>query len=211
MKIYFLLLLVFPFYCFSQFKIPKGFSEFTENPITKMGMKRITVDFDQDKKDDVFTIIYQSDKDFYSSKKKYLLIYLSSKNKTYSIDFDIFYGMYVMPLQYKNNVLSCCIVQEGTGVHAHGLKLRFNRKVEDIQLIGYDYSYRIPGGHCNKTYNLITGDFTVTNDFYNLKTHKTEFENFKGNKKMIKNIFMKDFSSNLFDNLSSVGKKYERE
>ena len=62
-----------------------------------------------------------------------------------------------------------------------------------------------------KTYNLITGDYTIKNDFYNMRTDKTEYENFKGNQKKLKNIFINDFSSDLFDDLSSVGQKYERD
>lgn len=199
-----------PFFCFSQFKIPKGFEEFTESPGNGQKMQRITVDFDKDKKDDVFTVIHQADKEIHSG-KKYLLIYLSSTDRMYYVDFDIFNGVFVVPLHYKNNVLEFLVFQEGTGVYGHGLKLRFNAKVKDIQLIGYDYSYRTPGGHCNKTYNLLTGDYTVINDFYNIKTGKTEFENFKGNKKQLKGIFIKMFSNTLFDHLSSVGKEFERE
>lgn len=208
-KIYLLLIILLPYCCFSQFKIPKGFSEFTESPSNGKTMKRIVVDFDKDKKEDVFTVVYQTDYELHAA-KKYLMIYLSSENKAYTIDFDLFYGVFVVPLKYKNDVLQFLVYQEGTGVYGHGLKLRFNQKAKQIQLIGYDYSYRTPSGHCNKTYNLLTGDFTVSNDFYNMKTKKTEFENFKGNKKLSKNIFIRDFSNNLFEDLSSVGKKYER-
>ncbi|MBB6371494.1 hypothetical protein [Chryseobacterium shigense] len=206
----FLFILMLPFFCFSQFRIPKGFSEFTESPSNGKEMKRIVADFDKDKKDDVITVINQSEYELHSA-KKYLIIYLSSKNKTFSIDFDLFNGVFVIPLQYKNDVLEFLVYQEGTGVYGHGLKLRFNQKVKDIQLIGYDYSYRTPGGHCNKTYNLLTGDYNVTNDFYNMKTGKTEVESFKGNKKQPKHIFIKNFSSQLFENLSSVGKEFELE
>ncbi|REC80344.1 hypothetical protein DRF60_01130 [Chryseobacterium elymi] len=210
MKIYFFFILLLPYYCFSQLKIPKGFSEFKESPSNGKEMKRIVADFDKDKKEDVITVIYQSDYELHAA-KKYLIIYLSSKKKTFYIDFDVFNGVFVIPLKYKNDVLEFLVYQEGTGVYGHGLKLRFNQKVKDIQLIGYDYSYRTPGGHCNKTYNLLTGDYTVNNDFYNMKTDKTEFESFKGNKKVVKSIFIKDFSSDLFAELSSIGKKYERE
>lgn len=211
MRMYLLLLLIFPFCCFSQLKIPAGFSEFKEGSVIGKGIKRMTVDFDKDQKNDIFTVVYQSGNDFYAAKKKFLLIFLSSKNKYYYVDFAILNGVCVMPLQYKNGVLTFTVTEEGTGVRGHALKLRFNSEVKNIQLIGYDYSYRVPGGHCNKTYNLLTGDYTVINDFYNMKTHATEYEIFKGNQKHVKRIFIKDFSGNLFDDLSSVGKKYERD
>ncbi|MGG5209139.1 hypothetical protein ACQWU4_09320 [Chryseobacterium sp. MIQD13] len=210
MKNYFLIILLSPFFCFSQFKIPEGFSEFTESPSNGKEMKRIVVDFDKDKKDDVLTVIYQSEYELHSA-KKYLIIYLSSKKKSFYIDFDVFNGVFVIPLKYKNDVLEFLVYQEGTGVYGHGLKLRFNQKVKNVQLIGYDYSYRTPSGHCNKTYNLLTGYYIVTNDFYSMKTGKTEVESFKGNKKRSKNIFIKNFSNKLFENLSSVGKEFERE
>lgn len=210
MKKCFLLLLVVPFFCFSQFKIPKGFEEFKKSPSNGQKMQRIVVDFDKDKKDDVFTVIYQTDNELHSS-KKYLLIYISSRDRMYYVDFDIFNGVFVIPLEYKNDVLKFLVYQEGTGVYGHGLKLKFNSKFKDIELIGYDYSYRTPGGHCNKTYNLLTGDYTVTNDFYNMKTGKTDLEDFSGNKKQTKNIFIKMFSNKLFDDLSSIETEFERE
>lgn len=197
-------------YCFSQFKIPDGFSEFKESPSNGKEMKRIVVDFDKDKKDDVIMLIYQSEYELHSA-KKYLILYLSSKNKTFYIDFDLFNGVFVIPLKYKNDVVDFLVYQEGTGVYGHGLKLRFNQKVKEIQLIGYDYSYRTPSGHCSKTYNLLTGDYTVTNDVYNMKTNKIEFQNFKGNKKQSKSIFIKNFSPQLFEKLSLVGKEFELE
>ncbi|WBX99833.1 hypothetical protein [Chryseobacterium gambrini] len=204
-------ILLFPFYCFPQFTIPKGFSEFTESPANGKEMKRIVADFDKDNKDDVMTVIYQSKYKEDSAIKKYLIIYLSSKKKTFFIDFDLFNGVYVVPLKYKNDVLDFLIYQDGTCVYGHGLKLRFNQKVKEIQLIGYDYSYRTTTGHCNKTYNLLTGDYIVTNDYYNWEKDKTEFENFKGNKKRSKSIFIKDFTFKLFEKLSLIGKEYERE
>lgn len=210
MKLYFLLILLLPCCCYSQFKIPKGFSEFTESPSNGKEMKRMVVDFDKDKKDDVITVIYQSEYELHAG-KKYLVIYLSSKNKTFSIDFDLFNGVFVIPLRYKNDVLDFLVYQEGTGVYGHGLKLRFNQKAKEIELIGYDFSYRTPGGHCNKTYNLLTGDYTVTNDFYDHRTGKTEIENFKGHKKTSGKIFVSMFSQKLFDNLSLVGQEFERE
>lgn len=210
MKIYSLFLFLLSFCCYSQFKVPKGFSEFTESPSNGKEMKRMMVDFDKDKKDDVITVIHQSEYELHSG-KKYVLIYLSSKNKTYSIDFDLFNGVFVMPLKYKNDVLDFLVYQEGTGVYGHGLKLRFNQKVKEIQLIGYDYSYRTPGGHCNKTYNLLTGNYTVTNDFNDIRTGKTQVERFKGHKKPKEEIFIKMFTGKLFDKLSAVGKEFERE
>ncbi|WP_294302570.1 hypothetical protein [uncultured Chryseobacterium sp.] len=209
MRIYSFLMLIFPLCCFSQFKIPAGFSEFIKSPASGKKMSRIVADFDKDKKDDVMTVIYQTDNELHSG-KKYLIIYLTSKNKTFYIDFDLFNGVFVVPLKYKNQVLEFLVYEEGTGLYGHGLKLRFNKKVKEIQLIGYDYSYRTPGGHCNKTYNLLTGDYSVVNDFYNLSSRKTEYETFKGTKKIAGSIFVKDFSSNLFENLSTVGRKYER-
>lgn len=209
LKVYLLFILVLPFYCFSQFKIPEGFSEFTESPSNGNEMRRIVADFDKDRKDDMITVIYQSGHELHSA-KKYLIFCLSSKNKTVFIDFDLFDGVFVIPLKYKNDVLDFLVYQEGTGVYGHGLKLRFNQKMKEIQLIGYDYSYRTPSGHCNKSYNLLTGDYIVKNDFYNMASRKTEFENFKGNKKQVKNIFVKDFSHQLFEKLSFVGKEFEK-
>lgn len=199
-----------PCYHFSQFIIPKGFSEFKTSPSNGEEMKRIVTDFDKDGKYDIITVVYQNSYELHHA-KKYLVIYMSSVNKNFTVDFDLFYGVFVVPLTYKNDVINFLVYQEGTGVYGHRLKLKYNKKIKDIQLIGYDYSYRTPSGHCNKTYNLLTGDFTVINDFYNMKKKNTDFESFKGNKKPEKNIFIKDFSSNLFARLSSIGQNYERE
>lgn len=173
----------------SQIDIPKGFVESDPDPSEGKYINRIEVDFDNHKKKDVFTIIYEAKKEQRKA-KKYLLIYLSSMDKVYFVDFDWFNGAVAMPLEYNNGVVGLAVVQDGTGVYAHALKLKYNSDMKDIQLIGYDFSYRTPGGHCNKTYNLLTVDFTVWNEIFIIGSGKTKTERFKGNKKPEEAIFI---------------------
>ena len=86
----------------------------------------------------------------------------------------------------------------------------YNSKHNEIDLIWYDYSNRVPGGHCNKTYNLLTGKFIVINDYYDMKTNKTKIEKFYGVQKQKRKYFVSDFTTELFSNLSQIGSIYER-
>ena len=210
MRSYSIFLFLFFFFSCSQFSVPKGFVEFDPDPSEGKSKNRIEVDFDNDKTKDVFTIIYEAKKELHQA-KKYLLIYLSSHDKVYYIDFDIFNGVFDMPLEYKNGIVGFKVVQEGTAGYAHELKLKYNVDKKNIQLVGYNFSYRTPGGHCAKTYDLLTGDYTVSNELFIINSEETKTEEFKGNKKPSKDIFINSFTSKLFGNLSSIGREYEKE
>ena len=191
--------------------IPENFTEFTESPSNGESFKRIETDFDNDKKADYITVIHNETYDDLRSNKKYLLIYLSSQRKNILIDFDFVYGVYFLSPKVKNKTLEFQLYQEGTGNRGYNLKLRYNNNIEKVQLIGLDYSYRVPGGHCNKSYNLLTGEYWVANDFYDIETKKTKIEKFYGTKIQQFKIYVSDFDEQLFNNLSEVGKEYERE
>ena len=190
--------------------IPKNYTEFSKSPSNGENFKRIVSDFDNDSKNDIITVIHNKTYDDLKSNKKFLFIYLSSQKKSILVDFDIFYGVFFIPPKLKKKTLEFQLYQEGTGMYGHNLKLRYNNKFKKIELIGYDYSYRTPRGHCNKTYNLLTGKYIVINDFYDMKTDKTKIEQFSGTQKQRNKIFTTDFNNEIFGQLSEIGKKYER-
>ncbi len=197
---------------FSQKKnlIPENFTEFTKSPSSGEKFERIVSDFDNDNKMDFITVIYNETYDDLRSNKKFLLIYLSSQKKTILVDFDLFYGVYFLPPKIKNKTLEFQLYQEGTGNRGYNLKLRYNNDLREVELIGLDYSYRVPGGHCNKSYNLLTGKYWVINDFYDIKTEQVKIEKFYGTKMQQHKIFTSDFNKQIFENLSKIGKEYER-
>lgn len=192
-------------------KIPKDFKEFSKSPSNGEAFQRIIFDFDDDNINDFVTVIYNRSYDDLRSNKKYLLIYLSTLKKNILVDFDIFNATYFTAPKLRNKTISFQMYEEGTGLWGHNIKLRFDKKAKKIQLIGYDFSYRTPGGHCNKSYNLLTGDFSVVNDFYDMKSKKTRVEKFAGSKRQSKSIYTNDFNVNFFKNLSEIGSKFERE
>jgi hypothetical protein len=206
-----LVMLTFSSYGQTLFKIPKGFEEFTKSPSSGEPMPRIVTDFDKDGWEDVATIIRAKNNEDLGDQQQYLILYLSTLKKIQWIDFGLFSGVYSLPLKLRKDVLDFQVYQEGTGVYGHELKLRYNLIAKKLQLIGYNYSYRTPAGHCNKSYNLLTGKYNVINDFYDNETKKIKIEKHYGSKAITKPIYTEAFNSKLFGKLSEVGKEYELE
>lgn len=196
---------------YAQFKIPTGFSELKNSPANGQSMKRICTDFDGDGKKDTATIIEKND----SELQCYFLIYLTGSNKNYIIKMFERNNDFVYPIQLsvKKNVIQFAYFGEGTSVFFRGLKLRYNYTKQKIQLIGYDSGYKIYyGGSCTKSYNLLTGDYIVTNWFYeyiNSKEVKRKIVN-KGNKKM-NDIFVENINNELLEQLDLAGNEFELE
>lgn len=94
---------------------------------------------------------------------------------------------------------------------AIALNCRYNNNLKKVELIGLDCSYRVLGGHCLKSYNLLTGKYWVINEFYDIATEKTKIEKFYDVKIQQHKIYTSDFNEEIFINLSEIGKKYERE
>ena len=194
---------------YAQFKIPKGYSEVY--PIEDWGeTKRIYIDFDGDGKKDTATIIAQQDKDYYYVYYYSFLIYLTSDNKNHIVELSKEGNGHCLDLEVKSNVIQFGVVSGGTGLYAPVFKIRYNHTKRKIQLIGFDYSYRISGhkGNCQKSYNLLTGDYNVTN-YYNVGNPNKVYKEFhKGNKKM-KAVFIENINEELIGQLISVGNEFE--
>ena len=195
---------------YAQFKIPTGFSEF-KNPSNIRPMKRICIDFDGDGKKDTATIIEKNDSILHC----YFLIYLTGSNKNHiikmlgSVDY-----VHPMPLSVKKNVIQFSYGVEQTSM---AFKLRYNHTKQKIQLIGYDSGGRtylvVGGGDYKKSYNLLTGDYTVTCSYYGcyIVTNRVKGnlkEIYRGNKKM-KDIFAEDINDEILDQLDSVGSEFD--
>jgi hypothetical protein len=193
-------------FAYSQVNIPKYYKELKESPANGKKMNRINVDFDKDSINDT-AVIVKNEKEV---SKYQLLIYLSSQNKTYSLllsnedDFSV----YPVELKIKNNVIEVGYFKDGTAAFGRFLKFKFNLKLKKIQLIGYDSSYRIENGHCSKSYNLLTGEYTVNIDTENWATHKKSLKSFKG-KKTASKFFIEEIDNVAFQNLDEVGSEFE--
>lgn len=193
---------------YAQFKIPKGFLE-------KYDLKRICIDFDGDGKKDTTTIIIQNKSYNGLLFNEAFLIYLTSNNKNHIVEFGEGVS-HSFDIKVKNNVIEFGYMFAGTGTFGRILKLRYNHTNNKIQLIGYDSNFRIyyaMGGRCEKSYNLLTGDYIVTNRF-NVLTNNDDFNTVerkkvhKGNIK-IKAVFIEDINDKLLEKLDLIGNKFE--
>ena len=189
---------------YAQFKIPTGYLE----------IESIYIDFDGDGKKDTAAVIIKEKSDYYYFAHAFV-IYLTSSNKNHIMEFGEGVG-HATALKVKNNVIQFGYVLGGSGVYSFDFKLRYNHTERKIQLIGFDTSYRIASssrGYCEKSYNLLTGDYNVTNYLATInytdlreREHK-EFH--KGNHK-IKAVFLEDINDEMIENLDLVGEEFER-
>lgn len=195
-----LLLTLISFHSFSQIKIPENYEELSESPANGRKMNKLSTDFDADGKNDIALII-KCEKDF---SKYFLLIYLTSDTKTYRLEFinEDDMSVYPVQLEQKKNVITAGYFKDGTAAFGRFFKLRYNKSQKKIQLIGYDSGYRISAaGHCDKTFNLLTGD-------YNVKILTALPENHKGNKK-ISPVFIQDINISMISKLDKIGSEFE--
>lgn len=203
-----LLLLLTSLFSFSQITIPNGFSEVTKSPSNGKKMEKIFILFDNDSIND--TAILAQDKSEFSSYK--LLIFLSNKNKTYEINLISLNDFSIYPVQIKarKNVIEFGYFEDGTAAFGRFIKLRYNSKKEQIQVIGYDVEYKSsPTEYINKSYNLITGDYIVKKTYYE-GSKKINTQEFSGKNDFFKNVvFIENLDKEMIINLDDVGCKYE--
>ena len=202
-----LLLLLTSLFSFSQITIPNGFSEVTKSPSNGKKMEKIFMLFDNDSIND--TAILAQDKSEFSSYK--LLIFLSNKNKTYEINLISLNDFSIYPVQIKarKNVIEFGYFEDGTAAFGRFIKLRYNSKKEQIQVIGYDVEYKSsPTEYINKSYNLITGDYIVKRTYYE-GSKKINTQKFSGKNDFFKNVvFIENLNEEMIINLDDVGCKY---
>jgi len=203
-----LLLLLTSLFSFSQITIPNGFSEVTKSPSNEKKMEKIFMLFDNDSIND--TAILAQDKSEFSSYK--LLVFLSNKNKTYEINLISLNEFSIYPVQIKarKNVIEFGYFEDGTAAFGRFIKLRYNSKKEQIQVIGYDVEYKSsPTEYINKSYNLITGDYIVKRTYYE-GSKKINTQKFSGKNDFFKNVvFIENLNEEMIINLDDVGCKYE--
>ena len=130
-------------------------------------------------------------------------------NINYSID----YGTLEcdnIGLGLKNKILILETSMRGTGLYTRIYKFRKSKKTNQIELIGYDYSFRITqGGNYNLSYNAITGDYEIGIAIPNKKRDGFDGKSYKG-KKVISKIYLSDIKINTLDNLFKIGVEYEQ-
>lgn len=184
--------------------IPKDYDELTESPSNGRKMKRLIFDFDLDNKSDTALIaVYQND-----FTKCLLIVSLSSNGKTHQLKLrnNPPYHSFPVQLTAKNDVLQVGYFKDGTSNEGRFLKWKYNKKAKDFRLIGYDSGYCIgTSDYCSKSYQLISGDYTVKLQ----KSLPTEHvETFSGIFKLDP-IYMKDFNLTVLNRLDQVGNEFE--
>jgi ribosomal protein L20A (L18A) len=171
-------------------------------------MEQVSILFDSDTLND-FALIVENTNEF--SKFK-LLIYLTSLKKQFEVDLinTTEFQIYPVQINTKKNVIEFGYFQDGTSTFGRFIKLRYNAKVKNIQVIGYDSSYKNSMTDLvNKSYNLLTGKYTVKRT--KLEIDSTEkVEEFTGKNTYFQNkIFINDLTESIIINLDDVGSRYE--
>ena len=189
-------------------KIPNGYAELMKSPASGKVMGRLLFDFDNDSENDIATIV-QHQSEFSAYK---LLIFLTTSKKQYEVDLYSTNGfsVYPVPLETSGNMLEFGYFEDGTAAFGRFLKLRYNAKLEKIQVIGYDCGYRAsPSEHVDKSYNLLTGKYIVKRTSYE-ESDKGKTVEFSGKNEYFKNnVFIEDLNLEMIINLDDVGSKYE--
>lgn len=207
-KITTLLFLLTPYISFAQIQIPEGYSEMTESPSNGRKIEKIVLHFDMDSINDS-AILVENTSEFYKYK---LLLFLSSQEKTFEIDLINLNDMSLYPVQItsRKNVIEFGYYEDGTAAFGRFMKLRFNTKKNQIQVIGYDVEYKASlSERINKSYNLVTGKYIVKRTSYD-ENGKATMQEFPGVNDFFKNkVFIEDLDADMLVNLDDVGSPYE--
>ena len=205
MKIKLTILLIFiSLLSFSQqIIIPEQYQKLRESPSNGKEIKTISLKMDDDDFNDFAIIIV--DKESNCSYK--LLIYISSLNKTFEVEYinDLELGALPLQLKKKKNVLMYSYYTPGTGGNYREIKLRYNKTHKKVQIIGYDFGHKVFNGHVDNSYNLLTGDYILKKTCYGKINCEPKL--FKGNKKS-KKTFLRDVSIRLFKKLDKIGNDF---
>lgn len=205
MRLFVFIISLFSSFVFSQYKVPKGFIEINSSPANGRKIEKIKKDFDLDKKEDVISLVNNQGND-------YILIYLSKSNKNILHRLIPCYDDFaIYPLQLeinKNDIVSygyCC---DGTSAFCRKFKIKFDNKKQNFVLFGYDSSYRLSSGHSEKSINLLTQNYIITNRDYFLSAENPTIETHKG-KCIVKPIEINKIDRKFLDSIDSCGKKFE--
>lgn len=200
--------LLISLFSFSQIKIPIGFLELTESPANGRKIDKIFLNFDDDSINDI-AVLVQDNSGFPSYK---LVLFLTSQNKTFEIDLISLndFSIYPVQIKVKKNVVEFGYYEEGTAAFGRFIKLRYNTKKNQIQVIGYDVTYKSSQTeYIDKSYNLVTGKYIVKRTYYD-ENSKVNIQEFSGKNDFFKNnVFVENLDREMIVNLDDVGSKYE--
>mgnify|MGYP003640407169 CR=1 FL=1 len=203
-----LLLLVIPFISSAQLVIPHGYTMLTKSPANGKPMEQRFLDFDGDGEEDT-ALIVENNLEFSAYK---FMLYVSSLNKTYEVDLICLQetSIYPVPIKLRKNVLEFGYYEDGTATFGRFIKLRFQPKNNQIQVIGYDVSYKAsPTYYIDKSYNLLTGKYTVKGTTYDT-SNKVKVEEYLGDNDFFKNaVFIENLNESMIIDLDDVGSTFE--
>ncbi|MDB2463170.1 hypothetical protein N9W61_03620 [Algibacter sp.] len=203
------MMLLTPFISLAQLEIPDGYALVTKSPSNGKKIEQVFLDFDNDGLEDT-AVLVENILEFSDYK---FILYISSLKKTYQVDLINLQEMSVYPIQIKtrNDVVEFGYYEEGTGAFGRFIKLRFNSKINRVQVIGYDVIYRsMPNIHITKSYNLITGKFIIKKTIYD-GNGNDNIEEFLGENDVFKNaVFIEHLDAEMIEKLDEVGSNFEK-
>lgn len=196
---------------FAQLKIPKDYEELTESPVNGKKMKTLAFNFDDDNILDYPTIIGHK-LEFANYK---LLMFLSTTKKKQLVKLlslsDSEFNLYPTELKLNNNVLQFGYFLDGTSAFGRFIRLRYNKAIKKIQIIGYGSGYRASAnGRIGKTFNLLTGKYIVNKAEFTINDGDKEIvKQFNCKDERFKNLYLENLAIKLLKSLDAVGNKFE--
>ncbi len=188
---------------YAQLSIPEGYRQLSSSPANGKGMQIRECHLDGDDMIDYACIVEQNNA--FSTYK--LLVKLSSKNEQIELLLSnpSEFAVYPLPLQVKDKVLTLAYFIDGTAAFGCFFKLRYHSNGY-LQLIGYDSEYRLPDGHVNKSYNLLTGAYHVT--VQKQEEDQLQSYHYAGKKEPL-TLFTDDLDFNALYQLDDAGSEFE--
>ena len=208
MKKTFLTSLIFLFFAhliFGQndYVMPKGYLIYKNYDNEE---SRINADLDKDGIKDLVVACSKKDSDMGG---EIIVLFLSSNYKKNQKP-DIFeFSALGYVIEIKKNILEigACF---GNGRFCKKLKFRYDSKLNDLQLIGYDeesFGNAVHDGAYNKSINLLTNEYNLSRHRWNKKLDKDETFFKKTEKTVIPLIVFKDIDAKM-ESLEKIGSKY---
>ncbi len=187
------------------FKLPRGYTKVTWTNVNgEIIEETVKQDIDGDQIVDVIQVA-KSDKDA----TKVMFISLSKRDdlqKIYITDDE--YDETTPGVVYRDGVVAYGLSFPGTAHYEMDMELRYNSKINNLQLIRYIASHRTDYGHISKEYDLITGSYKVTKEEATEDNDTINKNVYKG-KQETRAITPESIDAGLYFYLGIIGDQYE--
>lgn len=190
-------------------EIPKDYEIVTKSNANGRLINQIIKDIDGDNISDVISLARHKKNDienvifiFLSSVGKYKKIKLNSNNQ---------HRIFFTRLEFKNGIIEYDFFEDGTATFGRFFKLKYNLKINKLQLINYDSSYRIMYGHISKEYDLTTGNYKVIEEAARIYDTSKMIKITSEGQQKSKLITISLINEKLYEYLDYIGNEFEED